>query len=117
MASYTYCDDTYSDLYKDVYGFRPRGAYESWQRMSEEEKQAEWDYLCGLLDQVMAEQQEEEAAAIVKFEKLVTDTINHGAGNRETALRWIMDASGCNGDWEYLCYQHNIPYGYFNRPV
>ena len=111
--AFSYCDDTYSDLYKDVYGFRPRGAYESWLHMSDEEKQAEWEYLCGRLDEVIKEQKEYEAAAVVEFEKLVTKTIEAGAGDRLTALRWIMDASDCNGDWEFLCWHHRLPYGYF----
>ena len=45
-ATYTYDEDCYSDLYKDVYGFRPRGAvWEHWKNMTPAEKQVQWDYL------------------------------------------------------------------------
>lgn len=116
--SYTYCDDTYSDLYKDVYGFRPRGsAWTSWISMSEGEKQAEWDRLVARLDDVIHEQEEAYILAAKKFEKLVTETIQSGAGDRETALRWIMDASDCDGDWEFLSFHHHLPYGYFKQSV
>ena len=114
--TYTFDDDCYSDLHKDVYGFRPRGnAYVAWTHMTDDEKQAEWDRLCGRLDEVMKEQQEEEALAIVEFEKMVKKVMATGAGDRLTALRWIMDASDCNGDWEYLCYHCHLPYGYFTQ--
>ena len=61
---------------------------------------------------------------MVKFCKRIEDTIKTGAGNRETALRWIMDAdlggvdvdaANANGDWEYLCYLNGLPYGYFKQ--
>lgn len=114
--SYSFCNDTYSDLHKDVYGFRPhRGAYEAWAAMSDDEKQAEWDRLCSRLDEVMAEQKEEERHAIEEFEKRVANVIAMGAGDRETALRWIMDASDSDGDWDYLCYHCHLPYGYFTQ--
>jgi hypothetical protein len=38
-----------------------------------------------------------------------------GARNRETALKWIMDASNANGDWEYLCHELGLPYSYFKQ--
>jgi hypothetical protein len=38
-----------------------------------------------------------------------------GARDRETALRWIMEASTANGDWEYFCFLNGLPYRYFER--
>jgi hypothetical protein len=38
-----------------------------------------------------------------------------GAGDRATALRWIMEASSANGDWEYLCWDLGLPYHYFTK--
>lgn len=101
--SYTYCDDTYN-------------AWTSWIYTSEGEKQAEWDRLVARIDDVIREQEEEYILAAKKFEKLVTETIQSGAGDRETALRWIMDASDCDGDLDFLCFHHHLPYGYFTLP-
>jgi len=56
-----------------------------------------------------------ETEAIDRFEQHVTNTICMGARDRETALRWIMDASNANGDWEYLCYDLGLPYHYFRK--
>jgi len=68
-----------------------------------------------ILDNTMAEDARREQDAIVAFEVLVTKTINSGAKTREVALRWIMEASTCDGDWEYLCYTHGLPYSYFRK--
>lgn len=112
---YTYDTDIVSDLHKDAYGFRPRGAFwQNWEASTEDEKQAEWNSLLEACQRAIERQREEEALAIVRFEKLLEKTVSRGAGDRETALRWIMDASGIdNGDWEFLCYEHGLPYGYF----
>ena len=63
----------------------------------------------------MAREEREQAESIAKFEQHVTNTMCMGAGDRETALRWIMDASTAEGDWEYFCYLNNLPYGYFKK--
>jgi hypothetical protein len=62
-----------------------------------------------------ANRQVAEKEAVAKFEQHVTNTICMGARDRETALRWIMDASNANGDWEYLCYDLGLPYHYFRK--
>ena len=62
-----------------------------------------------------ADAQEAEAEATAKFEQHVTNTICMGAKDRATALRWIMDASQADGDWEYFCFLNGLPYGYFKE--
>jgi hypothetical protein len=102
----------YWDMYKDAYGVRPRGIDTSgW---SESEFMAEFDMLAKVIDAEYIARKEAEAIAIEKFEQHVTNTICMGARDRETALRWIMDASTANGDWEYFCFLNGLPYGYFN---
>ncbi len=121
-VEYTYDDDTYSDLHKDVYGFRPRGeAYLAWTRMTDAEKQAEWDYLVRRLGEEVDRERIEQEEAAARFEARVTATIAAGAGDRETALRWIYDAEcgevpeGCQPDWDYLCFHVGVRYGYFKK--
>ena len=74
---------------------------------------------CGLLGEIIKQEdiarKAAETEAIAKFEQHVTNTICMGARDRETALRWIMDASNANGDWEYLCYDLGLPYHYFRK--
>jgi len=68
-----------SDHWKDVFGCRPRH-YKSW--WSLDELEAEHDSLSRMS---MDEQQEQENAN----EAAILAAIQHGAADRETALRWI----------------------------
>ncbi len=101
------------DMYKDAHGIRPRGIDTSTWTLEDFRK--EFDYLGQVIDREETARKSTEAEAVVKFEQHVTNTICMGAGNRETALRWIMDASEAGGDWEYFCYLNGLPYGYFKQ--
>ena len=51
METFTYSDDGFSDLHKDVYGFRPRGIILSnWNILPPAEKKVRWDQLCEELE-------------------------------------------------------------------
>lgn len=102
----------YSDLYKDVNGFRPRFTPRECLDSVEWLKN-ELDRLYEELKEVMARDDANEKLAITEFEAFVERTIEMGASDRKTALDWIMSGSGCNGDWEFLCYEYNLPYHYF----
>jgi hypothetical protein len=116
-TTYTYDEDCYSDLCKDAYGFRPsEAAWTAWAAMTPAEKQERWDYVVGVLKGTMAEEERREAGLIAIFEATVTATIANGAKDRETAIRWIIDAEnvdGVDGDIDYFCYRMGLPYGYF----
>ena len=87
---FTYCDDIISDLYKDVYGVRPREAfYADWNNCTPAEKQKTWDEYCDTVEKQIAEQKVREAYCIARFEDRIKDVIGLGAGDRTTALRWI----------------------------
>jgi hypothetical protein len=101
----------YWDMYKDAYGFRPRGIDTS--AWTLEQFEDEFKSLGEAIDREETARKASEAEAVAKFEQHVTNTICMGAGTREVALRWIMEASSANGDWEYLCYDLGLPYHYF----
>ena len=104
---------TYWDMYKDAYGVRPRGVdTSSW---TLEQFEAEFASLATAIEQEDAQRKTAEAEAITKFEQHVTNIVCMGARNRETALKWIMDASNANGDWEYFCFTQGLPYNYFRK--
>ncbi len=114
--SYTYSDELYSDLHKDAYGFRPgEGNYAAWEAMTADEKQARWERMLEDLDRSMREEENAQKVATEVFEQRVQNLIETGAKNRETALRWIHQAEGTDGDDEYLCYCCGLPYGYFRK--
>lgn len=102
---------TYYDFYKEVHGIRPR--WMNFDAMTVEELEADLKRLQEDADIMYARQLEEEGEAVFKFEKHVQLIIESGAKDRETALRWIMDGSDANGDWDYLAYLNNLPFNYF----
>ena len=111
MSELEQAQATWWDAFKDAHGYRPRDIDTS-----------DWTLTCFKTDIVRlseiislqeAERRNQESAAIVKFEQRVQKIINDGAKDRETALRWIHEAEGSNGDDDYLCYLVGIPYGYF----
>ena len=103
----------YWDMYKDAYGVRPRGVDTSAWTLADFD--AEFKLLGEIIKQEDIARKAAETEAIAKFEQHVINTMCMGARNRETALRWIMDASNANGDWEYLCYDLGLPYHYFRK--
>ncbi len=106
-------ESIYCEMYKDVYGMKAR-----WYR-AESVEQARADIARLEEELILSEKAriEDEARAVVKFCKRIEDTIKAGAGNRETALRWIMEADDARGDWEFLCYLNGLPYGFFKQAV
>lgn len=103
------------DAYKDAYGFRPRGVEVG--HWTAEFFRSDLEFLGKEIDRRLEEERQEELLCIEKFEALVASTIQSGARDRETALRWIME--GCpaarDGDWDFLCYEYGLPYGYFRK--
>lgn len=104
----------FSDIHKDAYGFRPRWMSTD-QRTDATWLKSEIDSCEQELKRVMEREAIEEKEAIQAFEERVKGVIESGAGDRETAIRWIDQAEDCNGDREYLCYTLRLPYGYFKE--
>ena len=89
--TFTYSDDCFSDLHKDVYGFRPRCIImENWDSMDPAQKQARWDELCEELEVNNKFEKEQEVKAVARFQARVQDVIELGAGNYTNALLWIV---------------------------
>lgn len=101
----------YWDFYKEVYNFRPR--HIDFDRCTEADLELMLNSLNEQAQIVFAQREEDEKNAVAAFENLVNMSIAAGAEDRATSLRWIMDASDCKGDWEYLAWQKGLPYRYF----
>ena len=71
-----------SDLYKDVYGFRPRGYnFEAWS----------FQELTDFVNRLLKQSEEEEKYEKQLEEKAIKDVMSLGC-DKETALRWLDDA-------------------------
>ena len=85
---YTYREELFSDFHKDAYGFRPTGDHWFYSA-TPAEKQEIWDAVGRAFDRRQAEEAEIEAQSLIEFEKEVQSYIELGAGDRQTALRWM----------------------------
>ena len=104
---FTFDEQTISDLHKDARGFRPHAAFnEGWTQSDDENKQAIWDGLLRELDLVQLEDERREREALADFELEVLRNIDLGAGDRQTALRWMTQTetfhhSQCVEGWVF----------------
>ena len=103
----------YWDMYKDAFGIRPRGIdTSSW---TEADFLAEFKELGEIIDREEKIRVASEQHSIFSFEKRVDDLIFSGAKDRATAIRWIHEAEGTNGDDDYLAWTLGLPYQYFRK--
>ena len=83
--------DTFSDLHKDVHGFRPSAIFmKNVKRFSDQERDDLWEALCIQLEENTKAEKAQEEADVAKFEARIQDVIELGAGNRTNALLWII---------------------------
>jgi len=119
MNKYTFSNELYSDLHKDVYGCRPgETGFRYWSSLDAEGKQQEWDNLIATLSEMEAEKREFQAKQVEKFEARIALTIRCGAKDRVTAIRWILDCED-QLDLKFfgadkVAYEHGFPY---NHPL
>jgi hypothetical protein len=102
---------TYWDMYKDAYGVRPRGVDTSTWTLADFD--AEFQTLGRAIQQEEIARKESEARASHDFEMRMQSLMMSGARDRATALRWVHEAEGTDGDDEYLCFTLGLPYRYF----
>ena len=103
----------YWDMYKDAHGFRPRHVDTT--HWTEEMFVAEFEALELVIRQEELQRAFSEGKAIERFEVRMANLMATGAQDRATAIRWIMDAEGADGDTEYADYLLGLPYGYISK--
>lgn len=83
-----------SDMHKDAYGFRPRNI--NYAAFTDAELDAEADRLQEVIEESIKLEAVREEADLEAFGALIKKTIALGAGDRATALRWIVEGAD---DW------------------
>lgn len=98
------------DAHKTAFG--RKGRHYDFASMSMQELKDEADYISKACDEAMAEEEQAEAQAKADFEKRVSDLIETGAGNREDAIRWILEAEGLADEHDagYVCWNLGLAY-------
>ena len=110
--------ETIAQASKDATGSKYRI---DWMDYTLEELQKEADYWCKAAQSAINEENEFKAKNAKKFETRIQDTIELGAGNRETAIRWILQADDLLDNpnyynYGYASYSLNIP-SYYNKEL
>jgi glutaminase len=98
-----------SDMNKDINGVRPSLA--PFNSMSETELKAEIERLQPMVDEAIAHEQMIDAQCITLFNDEVATFIQQGAANRNTAIRWMLQAQGyaeTPEDADFICYNNGI---------
>ena len=111
MSEFTFDSRCVSDLYKDVYGSRPRGAFwADWTGADDAGRQRIWDGLCVALDREMEEQRGREARALVAWRERMASIAGMNRVSVATAIRWDMDCHGVGSDIGFYCFEWGLPY-------
>ena len=106
--------DIYSDLYKDVYGSRPRYA----QFVSVEEFDEDFKFLSKKLDEQIEQDKKWQEKNRISFEIRINEIMFVTNNmNREDALRILAQAEDMEEDikfygWERMEYEFDLGYGY-----
>ena len=111
-----YDADMYSDLYKNCYGMRPN--LEAFRNATPVEQADMWDSLVAANNREMDEHYARQADDVARFEQRIDAVIASGAGDRATAIRWMIDALGPYAmGVDELEYDNGLPMGYVNRSL
>ena len=110
-------NDIFSDLYKDVYGYRPRE--HRFFVECDEEKQKIWDELCHQLEVNMKHEKIAEEKAVAEFKERIDQAQVWGARDYWDALRWI---TGCETfyhvqDVEHFVWEQGILFTDFGKQL
>ena len=110
----------FSDLHKEVYGFRPRGMMmKNWQEMNAKQKETLWNCLCEQLEDNMKHEKIAEEKAVAEFKERIEQAQVWGAKDYWDALRWI---TGCETfyhiqDVEHFVWEQGILFTDFGKQL
>jgi len=100
--TYTFSEDIFSDLHKEAYGRRPTAAHPFYSA-SDDEKQLIWDRTSDAMKEEMEREEQQLKADLKAFQTRVQDTIDLGAGDFKTAIRWMCQKEEFR---EIQCVEH-----------
>ena len=104
LATYIY------EGHKDAFGVK--GRHYNFEAMSLEELKAEADYISRSVREQMELEANMEAEAKARYEASVAEYLSMGAEDRDTAVRWLLQAEGLENEHDpsYVCYSLGLPY-------
>jgi hypothetical protein len=118
---YTYDDSLFSDLHKEVYGFRPSSdLYADWNSRTPRQKQELWNALCDEHEAAIKREKEAKEIALESLYDRIYNMIDLGAKDTKDAIRWIIQAEEFSDfdlqyGADYFCYHFDVDYSVKNR--
>jgi hypothetical protein len=105
--------DEYCDFHKSVYGMKARWVYGM--NVTESELENMLAVLFKQAEVVWAEEKRQEALKEEKMKEQIRMLIERGAEDVATAVRWLHQAEGTEGDDRYLDYCLGVSYGFTEK--
>ena len=100
------------EMHKEAYGVK--GRHYNFSEMSDDDLKKELNHLAEVAKSERELEAKFEEEAYQNFEKNITNTIKHGAKNREVAIRWILEAEDLiqyfDKDPGYICHSLGLSY-------
>ena len=98
------------EMHKEAYGVK--GRHYNFKQMSNKDLEKELEHLCEVAKREREIEQREEEESYKKFEDQIKQMMLHGAGNRDIAIKWILEAEGLENesDANYICYNLGLSY-------
>jgi hypothetical protein len=116
---FTFSDELFSDLWKDVNGYRPtQELKDEWNARTPRQKQELWTALVDELDQQEQDRIDIQNARVSSFEKQILQYEGMGDNiTRSDAIRLILDEEGLIHEYdpEYVAYSMDLPYGVYTE--
>ena len=98
------------EMHKEAYGVK--GRHYNFSEMSDDDLKKEFEHLAEVAKREREIEKRYEEEAYKKFENNITKTIELGAGDRETAIKWILEGEGLDKEQDagYICYSLGLGY-------
>jgi len=98
------------EMHKDAYGVK--GRHYNFDKMSNKELEEELEHLCKVAQAEREAEEKYEEAAYQTFLKQIAENMKLGAKDKETAIKWILEAEGLANekDSSYICYSLGLSY-------
>ena len=105
------------DTHKSAYGVK--GRHYDFDNMTDEELKDEYEHLCKVANAEYEREQKFYAEQVEEFKELVQKTIDLGAGDEETELRWLTSGQEFYHiqDVEGWVYDYNILFTDYGRKL
>ena len=98
------------EMHKDAYGVK--GRHYNFDKMSNKELEEELEHLCKVAQAEREAEEKYEEAAYQTFLKQIAENMKLGASDKETAIKWILQAEGLENEKDagYICYSLGLGY-------